>query len=244
MIHRLALVSVSTVLLTSSVAAADGDAPSGGHAQRCIAACSSGARTLSHPGDHVYPDMGNGGYISLHTDVHLVYAAPSNRFLPGNHVVLTDRATQCLSDFSLDLERSNADAADGPDLTVQAVTVNGVAAVVPVRPADLPRRPERPGRPGPAGPPGLAGHAGRRSRLQPAPAGLLAAGHRQRRQRPERRALPGQQARDHARRSRCPTATVFRVSVAYTGRPAYTSTATARPRAGSGPTSPPATAGS
>ena len=51
--------------------------------------CSSGAHTLSHFGDHVYPETGNGGYTSLHTDVHMVYDAPSNQFLPGNHVVLT-----------------------------------------------------------------------------------------------------------------------------------------------------------
>src|SRR4051812_9676192 len=57
--------------------------------------CSSGAHTLSHHGDQVYPETGNGGYRSLHTDVHLVYDAPSNRFLTGNHVDLTDRATQC-----------------------------------------------------------------------------------------------------------------------------------------------------
>jgi hypothetical protein len=126
MIRRLALISVSTLLLTSSVASATAE-PDGAH-QAALTACGSGARTLSHPGDHVYPDMGNGGYVSLHTDVHLVYDARSNRFLPGNHVVLTDRATQCLSELSLDLERSNADAAGGPDLTVHAVTVNGVAA--------------------------------------------------------------------------------------------------------------------
>ena len=71
-------------------------------------ACSSGAHTLSQYGDHVYPETGNGGYRSLHTDVHLVYDAPSNRFLPGNHVELTDRATQCLTDFSLDFERTLA----------------------------------------------------------------------------------------------------------------------------------------
>jgi hypothetical protein len=126
MIRRLALISVSTLLLTSSVASATAE-PDGAH-RAALTACGSGARTLSHPGDHVYPDMGNGGYVSLHTDVHLVYDARSNRFLPGNHVVLTDRATQCLSELSLDLERSNADAAGGPDLTVHAVTVNGVAA--------------------------------------------------------------------------------------------------------------------
>ena len=31
--------------------------------------CTSGAHTLSHFGDRVYPEMGNGGYTSLHTDV-------------------------------------------------------------------------------------------------------------------------------------------------------------------------------
>jgi len=46
--------------------------------------CSAGAHTLSAPGSHVYPDTGNGGYTSLHTDVRLVYDAASNRFLPGN----------------------------------------------------------------------------------------------------------------------------------------------------------------
>src|SRR6266536_6723819 len=67
--------------------------------------CTSGAHTLSHFGDHVYPETGNGGYTSLHTDIHMIYDAPSNRFLPGNHVVLSARAAQCLTDFSLDFER-------------------------------------------------------------------------------------------------------------------------------------------
>ena len=62
------------------------------------------ARTSWSPGDHVYPETGNGGYISLHTDVDMVYDAPTNTFLPGNHVELTDQATQCLTDFSLDFE--------------------------------------------------------------------------------------------------------------------------------------------
>jgi hypothetical protein len=88
--------------------------------------CSAGARTLSRLGDHVYPDTGNGGYISVHTDVHLVYDATANRFLPGNHVVLTGRATQCLSSFSLDFERrSTANRSAGPDMKVGSVLVNG-----------------------------------------------------------------------------------------------------------------------
>ena len=116
--------------------------------------CSSGAHTLSHFGDHVYPDTGNGGYTSLHTDVHMVYDAPSNQFLPGNHVVLTLRATQCLTDFSLDFERTSADPVGGPDMTVNSIIVNGRAGDVQVRAADLSRRPERAGRPGPARPRG------------------------------------------------------------------------------------------
>jgi len=87
--------------------------------------CSAGAHTLSAPGSHVYPETGNGGYTSLHTDVDLVYDAITNRFLPGNHVKLTDRATQCLTSFSLDFERTSVDASAGPDLAIQSVTVNG-----------------------------------------------------------------------------------------------------------------------
>src|SRR6266496_1111934 len=102
--------------------------------------CSAGAHTLSAPGSHLYPDTGNGGYTSVHTDVHLVYDGAANTFLPGNHVVLTGRATQCLASFSLDFERKSANTADGPDMTVNSVTVNGHAAtftfVQPAYPGD------------------------------------------------------------------------------------------------------------
>src|SRR6478735_5104884 len=76
-------------------------------------ACAPGARTLSQLGDHVYPETGNGGYRSVHTDISLVYDATSNRFLPGTHVVLTDQATQCLSALSLDFERKSAAGSAG-----------------------------------------------------------------------------------------------------------------------------------
>ena len=33
--------------------------------------CTAGAHTLAPPGSRLYPDTGNGGYTSLHTDVHL-----------------------------------------------------------------------------------------------------------------------------------------------------------------------------
>jgi aminopeptidase N len=88
----------------------------------------------------VYPETGNGGYRSLHTDVHLVYDAGSNRFLPGSHVTLTDRATQCLTSFSLDFERRSVNASAGPDMAVTSVTVNGRRAafrfVQPTYPGD------------------------------------------------------------------------------------------------------------
>src|SRR6266542_2084679 len=102
--------------------------------------CTSGAHTLSHFGDHVYPETGNGGYRSLHTDIHMIYDAPSNRFLPGNHVVLSARAAQCLTDFSLDFERTSVDPVDGPDMTVNSIIVNGrpasYAFVQPTYPGD------------------------------------------------------------------------------------------------------------
>jgi hypothetical protein len=102
--------------------------------------CSAGAHTLSTFGDRVYPDTGNGGYDSVHTDVHLVYDATTNRFLVGNHVVLSDRATKCLRSFSLDLERHSANHADGPNLHVRSVRVDGRPAkfrfVRPTYPGD------------------------------------------------------------------------------------------------------------
>lgn len=86
--------------------------------------CGPGLHTLSHYGDHVYPETGNGGYRSVHTAVHMVYDAITNRFLPGNHVVLTDMATRCLTSFSLDFER-HSPFAGGPSMTVNSVRVNG-----------------------------------------------------------------------------------------------------------------------
>jgi hypothetical protein len=145
MLRRFALVATSSVLVLTSLGPAT--ARAGGDLRAASDTCSTGTRTLSHPGDHVYPDMGNGGYTSLHTEVHLVYDAPSNQFLPGNHVVLIDRATQCLTDFSLDFERSSVLTQIGPHLAVQSVTVNGEPAsyefVQPTYPGD-PNGPDDP----------------------------------------------------------------------------------------------------
>ena len=131
-----AVTSVSALALTGAGLAGPTWAAAAGHG----GACSAGAHTLSPPGAHVYPETGNGGYTSVHTAVHLVYDGAANKFLPGNHVVLTDRATQCLTSFSLDFERKSANTADGPDMTVNSVTVNGHAAaftfVQPTYPGD------------------------------------------------------------------------------------------------------------
>src|SRR5512136_2464736 len=102
--------------------------------------CTSGAHTLSKYGDRVYPEMGNGGYTSRHSDITIVYDAATNAFLPGTHVDLTQQATQCLTDFSLDFERTSANVTSGPNMTVNSVTVNGRPAtfkfVQPTYPGD------------------------------------------------------------------------------------------------------------
>ena len=102
--------------------------------------CSSGAHSLSAFGAHVYPETGNGGYRSVHTDVFLNYDTEANLFQPGTHVVLSDVATQCLTDFSLDFERTSPNTKDGPDLSVGSVLVNGAPArftfVQPTYPGD------------------------------------------------------------------------------------------------------------
>ena len=124
----------------AGVPALAGTAKPAGPAAGHRTGCSAGAHTLAPHGSHLYPDTGNGGYTSLHTDVHLVYDAASNRFLAGNHVTLTDRATQCLTSFSLDFERRSVNATAGPDMTVRSVWVNGHPAslrfVQPTYPGD------------------------------------------------------------------------------------------------------------
>jgi hypothetical protein len=108
--------------------------------------CSSGKHSIAPLGDVAYPEGGNGGYKSVHTDTNLIYDAPSNRFLPGTHVDQTITATQCLTDFSFDFEtqdppNSNSDpTTPGPDMAVGSVLVNGQPAtftfVQPTYPGD------------------------------------------------------------------------------------------------------------
>ena len=140
MARRRLLITTVTSVSALALAGAGLAGPTWAAAAGQGGACSAGAHTLSPPGAHVYPETGNGGYTSVHTAVHLVYDGATNRFLPGNHVVLTDRATQCLTSFSLDFERTSANRADGPDMTVRSVTVNGHTAafrfVQPTYPGD------------------------------------------------------------------------------------------------------------
>ncbi|MGI8448668.1 MAG: hypothetical protein ACR2MP_16120, partial [Streptosporangiaceae bacterium] len=143
--------ATSLVLITGITTAASPalGATSTAGAGTSTASCTAGAQTLAPPGSRLYPDTGNGGYTSLHTDVHLVYDATDNHFLPGNHVTLTDRATQCLTSFSLDFERRSVNTTAGPDMTVTSVQVNGRPAsftfVQPTYPGD----PHGPGDPNP-----------------------------------------------------------------------------------------------
>jgi peptidase M1-like protein len=115
-----------------------------------LAGCSSGARTLSAPGSIVYPDQGNGGYTSLHTDLHLLYDTSANLLLPGTHADLRIRTTQCLTDFSFDFERAALSGAlTGPNMTVESVTVDGQPATFTFKQPTYPGDPNGPDDPDP-----------------------------------------------------------------------------------------------
>jgi hypothetical protein len=96
--------------------------------------CTPGARTLVSPGDRVYPEAGNGGYQSVHSDVYLQYNAIADQLLPGTHVDLLQRSTQCLSEFSLDFDTNSGFTTGNPPvdvgthLTVSSVSINGQPA--------------------------------------------------------------------------------------------------------------------
>ena len=130
----------ATIAVLAGTWALAGPALASPQRARASSDCSPGAHTLSPHGARLYPDTGNGGYTSVHTDVDMVYDAASDQFLAGNHVVLEDRASECLSSFSLDFERTSHDAKAGPDMSVGSITVNGQPAsftfVQPTYPGD------------------------------------------------------------------------------------------------------------
>jgi hypothetical protein len=151
--RRPAAASVSLLALVAAVLAAGVGGVGLARAPGALAdasTCSSGVRTLSSFGDRVYPDQGNGGYRSVHTDLHIVYDTQTNLFLPGNHADLTIRATQCLTDFSFDFERTGIGTpAAGPNMTVQSVLVNGSPASFNFRQPTYPGNPNGPDDPNP-----------------------------------------------------------------------------------------------
>jgi hypothetical protein len=119
---RASIVATTVLLVGAPAFGSPAQAASGATSK---AGCSSSAHSLAPIGSRLYPDTGDGGYVSVHTDIHMVYDAVTDLFLPGNHVDLTDRSTQCLTDFSLDFERHSANQIAGPGLTVTAITVDG-----------------------------------------------------------------------------------------------------------------------
>jgi hypothetical protein len=148
--HALLAAMVSGLCLTAAALAAPSRAATASPAAHPGQSCGPGARTLAPVGSRLYPDTGNGGYVSVHTDIHMVYDATSNTFLPGNHVVLTDLATQCLSSFSLDFERTSADKSAGPDMSVRGVLVDGKPASFTFAQPAYPGDPNGPNDPNPA----------------------------------------------------------------------------------------------
>jgi aminopeptidase N len=84
-----------------------------------------GARTL---GDPLFPQTGNGGYDVQHYDLELDYDPETNLFEDGTRTTITAKATQDLSELSLDFQ----------DLPVSGVTVDGAAATFTQEDAEPP----------------------------------------------------------------------------------------------------------
>ena len=83
--------------------------------------------------------------------LHIAYDTAANLFLPGTHADLTIRATQCLTDFSFDFERTAlSGAAAGPNLAVSAVSVDGAPAAFAFEQPTYPGNPNGPNDPDPA----------------------------------------------------------------------------------------------
>ena len=68
--------------------------------------CTSGSHSIAPFGDVVYPQGGNGGYKSVHTDTNLNPRRRAVEPVPrlGRTSTRPSQATQCLTDFSFDFE--------------------------------------------------------------------------------------------------------------------------------------------
>lgn len=136
--NRKYLSAVITVLVAGVGAAV---LPAAGAGPSAAEGCGPGTRTLSRPGAILYPETGNGGYLSDHTDVKLVYDSNRNRFLAGTAVELELTATRCLTELSLDFEAGDPGGGRrGPRLRVRHVAIDGAEAgyrfVRPTYPGD------------------------------------------------------------------------------------------------------------
>ena len=116
--------------------------------------CSSGAHSLSPFGAHVYPETGNGGYTSMHTDVFLDYDAESEPVSAGD-ARRPDRPRDAVPDRLQPRLRADVGERHGrPEHDRRSVLVNGQPAsftfVQPTYPGD----PNGQNDPDPAGAPG------------------------------------------------------------------------------------------
>ena len=159
---------------------------------RALAACSSGAHTLSHFGDR---RLSRPGQRRLHERPHrrLPLLRRDDEPVPAGDARRPDRPGDAVPHrlqprLRAD-ERQHRRAEHGRHLR----DGERPARDLRVRAADVPGRPERAERPRPAGARDVERQP--RQRDEPEPARLLAAGQRQR---PERESVPREQARDHA----------------------------------------------
>lgn len=114
------------------------------------AACGPGARTLAEPGEVLFPEVGNGGYRSVHTDLRLRYDAKHNRLLGGTRSTMRMRATECLTELSLDFETRDPGGRPGTArLEVTEVLVDGEPAAYRFARPSYPGNPNGPDDPDP-----------------------------------------------------------------------------------------------
>ena len=168
--------------------------------------------------------------MSEHTDLHIAYDTAANLFLPGTGAALRQRATQCLTDFSLDFERTNANV-NGPNMTISSVQVNGVDVAFTFKQPTYPGNPNGPDDPDPLA--HAISNVNPVSATNPNPPACSPSVATTRRTASTR---PTSWSSLQRRRSR--RAPPHRHGGTTPDAPAFTSTVTAPPRAGSGSTPP------
>ena len=193
-VGRAAIVGAGALLLLAGPVATAGATPAGPSPSGCSSAEPARCRITATAS---IPDMGNGGYRSVHTDVHLVYDAPSNTFRPGTYVALTDRATHACPTSASTSSATPCSAPTG--LIWPSAPSPSTGCPRATRSCSRPIRATRRGRNDPDPRAHEAGQTpGRRAGAQPAAAGLLAAVDGATDDGQDGAALPGDRARHHA----------------------------------------------